>query len=713
MSRVLLITDDPAQASALQIILRASRHGSFKVTWVRTLTSALQQADPSGIDVVMVNLTLRDSVGIATYDRLVSVVPHVPIVTITANEDEDLALQAIRRGARATLTQNDFSRSMIPQTLRNIIQRNVVESAYYKEKARAAIVLNSIGDAVISTDLEGRVDYLNTAAEELTGWLRDEANGHPIDEVLQIVNSITRLPQASPISLVLQNDESMSLKPNSILVRRDMSEVPIEDSAAPIHDWSGRIAGAVMVFHDVGAAQAMTQKMTYLAQYDFLTDLPNRVLLNDRIAQAIKIAERRNSMIALLFLDLDGFKHINDSLGHESGDRFLQSVARRLTDAVRKSDTVSRRGGDEFLILLNDIKGPENAAAVAEKVIASLKLPHSIRGTEAYVTVSVGISICPTDGHDPEKLIKSADTAMYYAKANGGDNYQFFGKEMNTRAVERHFIEGHLRQALEAREFVLHYQPLVNLQSGRITGAEALLRWNSAERGLVFPPDFITVAEDSGLIVPIGQWVLLEACTQAKRWLNAGLPPVSIAVNISAVEFRRRDFLEGIQSIIEGTGFDPGFLQLEITESALMQDAKAGAAILRELKKFGVQIALDDFGTGYSSLSYLKQFPIDILKIDKSCVQDIDGGNDDGIIVSAVIGMGNSLKKRVVAEGIENAAQLDFLHGLSCEEGQGYLFSRPVPPDALASMLANGLPARPAELRAPHKELVMIGGGRS
>ncbi|NPD67170.1 EAL domain-containing protein [Lichenicola cladoniae] len=711
MSRVLLITDDPAQASALSVILRSSRYGSFKVTWVRTLSSALQQADLAGIAVVVVNLILPDSNGIATYDRLTAIIPHTPIVTITASEDEDLALEAIRRGARATLTQNDFSRSMITQTLRNIIQRNVVELAYYKEKARAGIVLNSIGDGVISTDLEGRIDYLNIAAEELTGWPREEANGHLIDDVMRIINGKSRLPQPCPINLVLQGEEKVGMKPDSILVRRDMTEVPIEDSVSPVNDWSGLMTGAVMVFHDVGAAQAMNQKMTYLAQYDFLTDLPNRMLLNDRIAQSIKIAERHNSMIALLFLDLDGFKHINDSLGHESGDRFLQSVARRLTDAVRKSDTVSRRGGDEFLILLNDIKEPANAAAIADKVIASLKLPHSIRGVEAFVTVSVGISLCPTDGHDPEKLIKSADTAMYYAKANGGDNYQFFGKEMNTRAVERHFIEGHLRQALDAQEFVLHYQPLVNLQSGRITGAEALLRWNSADRGLVFPPDFITVAEDSGLIVPIGRWVLLEACTQGRRWLHAGLPPVSIAVNISAVEFRRRDFLEGVRSIIEGTGFDPGFLQLEITESALMQDAKAGAAILRELKKLGVQIALDDFGTGYSSLSYLKQFPIDILKIDKSFVQDIDGGNDDGIIVSAVIAMGNSLKKRVVAEGIENAAQLGFLHGLSCEEGQGYLFSRPVTSDALAHLLANGLPLRPADPAMPHSEMAMVDGG--
>ncbi|WP_239479389.1 GGDEF/EAL domain-containing response regulator [Lichenicola cladoniae] len=691
MSRVLLITDNPEQASLLHNILRVSKYGPFKLCWLRTLKDALNQPDPGVTDVIVVDLTLEDSVGIVTYERLVAVFPHVPIIIISANEDEDLALQALSRGARATLTQADFSGSVIPQTLRSIIQRSAFEKAYYKEKARAAIILNSMGDAVISADLEGRIDYLNTAGEYLTGWLREEANGHPIDDVLHIINSTTRRCELSPMLRVLQNNEEMGLQPDSVLVRRDGTEVPIEDSVSPIHDWTGQIAGVVMVFHDVGAARAMTQKMVYLARYDFLTDLPNRVVLNDRIAQAIRSAERRRSLLAVLFLDLDGFKHVNDSLGHECGDRLLQSVARRLTDVVRKSDTVSRRGGDEFIVLLNDIKGPENAAAIAKKIIASLKLSHPVGGTEAYVTASVGISICPTDANDPETLIKSADTAMYYAKAHSGDNYQFFDKDMNTRAVERHFIESHLRQALEAQEFVLHYQPLVNLRSGLITGAEALLRWNSSERGLVFPPDFIAVAEDSGLIVPIGRWVFLEACTQARRWLNAGLQQISIAINISTVEFRRRDFLAGVRSIIEGTGVDPKFLQLEITESALMQDSKAGASILRELKALGLQIALDDFGTGYSSLSYLKQFPIDILKIDKSFVQDINGGNEDGIIVSAVIGMGNSLKKRVIAEGVENVAQLDFLNALQCEEGQGYLFSRPVPADAFAALLSDGI----------------------
>ena len=694
MNRVLLITDDARQAHAVQDALGASRHGPFDVTWVTTLVAGVELLAPVSVDAIMVSLSLPDAAGLSSLDRLIGLAPHLPIVTISAGADEEMEAETIRRGGRACLAPADLSTGLVAQLLYDIIRQKSLDHLHQTEMARAGVVLNAIGDAVVSTDMLGRIDYMNNAAERLTGWLREDAEGQPIDQVMHIVNGTSRRKEDSPITMVLRSGKAAGLAPDAFLIRRDGSEIPIEDSASPINDWSGRIVGAVLVFHDVGVAQAMARKMTYLAQYDFLTDLPNRVLLNDRIAQAIKTAQRNQGMIALLFLDLDGFKHINDSLGHESGDRFLQSVARRLTDAVRKSDTVSRRGGDEFLILLTEIRDPENAAIIAEKIIASLKLPHVIRGSEAYVTVSIGISICPTDGLDPEKLIKSADTAMYYAKANGGDRYQFFGMEMNVRAVERHFIEGHLRQALDRSEFVLHYQPIVNLHSRRITGAEALLRWESSERGLVFPPDFIAIAEDSGLIVPIGQWVLREACTQARRWSNAGLPSMSIAVNISAVEFRRRDFLEGVRSIVQGTGIDPHLLQLEITESVLMQDVRAGAAILRELKSLGVRIALDDFGTGYSSLSYLNQFPIDILKIDKSFVQDINAGSENGIIVSAVIGMGNSLRKAIVAEGVENIAQLEFLNGLQCAEGQGYLFSRPVPADAFAALLANGLPIR-------------------
>ena len=692
MKRVLLITDNAREACAAQDSLSASRHGSFDVACVTTLLAGLESLVPASVDVILVSLSLPDGAELLCLDRLIDAAPHTPILTISVTADEELEAETIRRGGCACIAPSELSTGLLARLLRDIIQQRLQNKINLTETARAGVVLNAIGDAVISTDMLGRIDYMNTAAEDMTGWQREDAKGQPVDQVMHIVNGITRNREETPIALVLRSGLAASLAPDAFLIRRDGSEIPIEDSASPITDWSGQIIGAVLVFRDVSAAQAMARKMTYLAQYDFLTDLPNRVLLNDRIAQAIKTSQRNQGTIAVLFLDLDGFKHINDSLGHESGDLFLQSVARRLTNAVRRSDTVSRRGGDEFLILLTEIHDAENAAAIADKIIASLKLPHLIRGSEAYVTASIGISVCPADGLDAEKLIKSADAAMYYAKANGGDRHHFFGREMNVRSVERHFIEGHLRQALDRNEFVLYYQPIVNLDTGRITGAEALLRWQSSERGLVFPPDFIGIAEETGLIVPIGQWVLREACTQARRWSNVGLPSMSIAVNISAVEFRRRDFLDGVRHIIEGTGIDPSVLQLEITESVLMQDVRAVAAILRQLKLLGVRIALDDFGTGYSSLSYLNQFPIDILKIDRSFVQDINAGSENGVIVSAVVGMGNSLRKAIIAEGIENVVQLQFLKRFNCAEGQGYLFSHPVPAETFANLLANGLP---------------------
>ena len=434
-------------------------------------------------------------------------------------------------------------------------------------------------------------------------------------------------------------------------------------------------------------------KMAYQARHDFLTNLPNRLLLDDRIAQAIILAERCGMTLAVLFLDLDNFKHINDSLGHAIGDQLLQSVAQRLSACVHGSDTVSRQGGDEFVILLTEDNFAKDAVLTANKILSALAVPHLVAGHELHVTTSIGISVYPADAQNAETLIKNADTAMYQAKEKGRNNYQFFKADMNVRAVERQVIETHLRHALARQEFVLHYQPKINLASGAITGAEALLRWIHPEWGEVLPNRFVPIAEDCGLIVPIGRWVLREACTQAKRWQDAGLKPTSVAVNISALEFRRKDFVEGVRTILSETGLEARCLQLEITESVLMRDAKSSAAILRQLKMMGVELAMDDFGTGYSSLSYLKQFPIDVLKIDQSFVQDIASidDNNNGIIVSAVIAMGTSLKQRVVAEGVEGPVQLAFLKAQHCEEGQGYFFSRPLGAEQFAALLATGI----------------------
>jgi diguanylate cyclase (GGDEF)-like protein/PAS domain S-box-containing protein len=691
-NRVLIITGNTSDATTLEAVLERAQDGPFLIEWVTSLANALERlesARKTPIDAIMADLGLSDSQGMATFDSLFAAASSIPILILNELEDEQQTWEAIQRGAQGCLSKGHFGSYLVPQSLRNIIQRKAVEEALFVEKARAALTLNSISDAVIGTDLAGNVDYLNIAAEEMTGWSREEAQGQPIESVMRLVNEQTREPVANPIAQVLREDAGKQLAAGTILLRRDGSESAIEDSATPIHDSSGSITGAVMVFHDMTATRAMTLKMAHLAQHDTLTNLPNRALLHDRIAQAIALAERRGSHLALLFLDLDNFKHINDSLGHAVGDQLLQAVAVRLSSCVRSSDTVSRLGGDEFVVLLGEDNSAEDAARTAEKILECLAAAHTVNEQQLHVTSSIGISTYPADALDAEGLIKNADTAMYQAKEEGRNNYQFFKREMNVRAVERQVIEAHLRTALERHEFVLFYQPKIDLRSGKISSAEALLRWLHPAWGLIQPARFVAVAEASGLIVPIGRWVLQQACAQAKRWEDSGYQLGSVAVNISALEFRRKDFVDSVSSALQASGLHAKHLQLEITESVLMRDAQASVAILQQLKALGVQLAVDDFGTGYSSLSYLTQFPIDELKIDRSFVQDI--GSSNGVIVSAVIAMGNSLKQRVVAEGIEQQGQLEFLQARQCTEGQGYLFSQAVNAEHFTSLLRTGI----------------------
>ena len=569
----------------------------------------------------------------------------------------------------------------------------IIDEHIFKEKMRAEIALNSISDAVICTDIDCNIDYLNIAAEKITGWTREEANGLPVNQIFNIIHSGTRKPAFSPIGLVLQTNKPRVLAADTLLIKRDGTEVPIEDSTSPIHNWDGQLTGVVIVFHDVSASKAMASKMAHLAQHDYLTNLPNRLLLNDRITQAITLANRHHTQLAILFLDLDNFKQINDSLGHATGDKLLQSVAKRLTECVRESDTVSRQGGDEFVILLAENNNNEDAGLTAQKILDNLQALHMVGKSQLHITTSIGISVYPADGIDAETLIKSADTAMYHAKGKGRNNYQFFKGEMNTHAVERLIIEANLRQALEKKQFMLYYQPKVNMINGQITGAEALLRWQHDDWGEVMPDIFVPVAEDTGLIVPIGQWVLRQACIQAKAWQDAGLQDITIAVNISAQEFLQKDFVAGVRAVLLEIGLEAHYLELEITESVLMRDAECSRTILMQLKKMGIKLAVDDFGTGYSSLSYLQRFPIDVLKIDRSFVQNIESAKDDGIIVSAIISMGNSLKLKVVAEGVETLSQLAFLKARHCEEGQGYFFNHPLTADHFAEQLLKNMPS--------------------
>ena len=444
------------------------------------------------------------------------------------------------------------------------------------------------------------------------------------------------------------------------------------------------------------AAEGAAARMSFMAEHDFLTGLPNRSLLSARLGQSIALAQRHGKRVTLLYMDLDHFKHINDSLGHAVGDQLLQSVAKRLQTCIRLSDTVCRQGGDEFVVLLAEVESTGDAELAAEKMIEAMAEPHLIGSHRLHASLSIGISVYPDDGKDAETVLSNADIAMYYAKRSGRNKYQMFTPDMNVRAVARQTVQQSLHQALEQHGFVLHYQPKVNLESGVITGAEALIRMRQAEHPLLCPTQFVSIAEDCGLILPIGRWVLREACRQTQAWLEEGFSMAQIAVNVSFVEFHSKDFLAGLRSILDDTGLDPRHLELEVTESGLMHNTETTVAVLRGLKDLGVQIAIDDFGTGYSSLSYLQRFPIDTLKIDQSFVQDLDGesGESGEAIVSAVLAMCTSLKLRVVAEGIESAQQLAFLQTRQCAEGQGFYFSRPLPADEFASLLQTGMPLR-------------------
>jgi diguanylate cyclase (GGDEF)-like protein len=440
----------------------------------------------------------------------------------------------------------------------------------------------------------------------------------------------------------------------------------------------------------VESVQTAKMELDHLAHHDVLTNLPNRTLLLDRLTQAIELTHRQGKQLAVMFLDLDRFKYINDSLGHSVGDQLLQAIARRLVSCVRNSDTVSRQGGDEFILLLPSIEHAEDAALCAKKILAAFALPYPIDQHNLHIGVSIGISIYPDDGRDADSLISSADTAMYHAKESGRENFKFFEQEMNDRAVQRQSIEASLRLAIERQEFVLHYQPKVDLRSGAIVGCEALIRWQHPELGLLSPGQFVSIAEDCGLILPIGRWVLREACRQAIAWRKAGLLPIVVAVNTSALELRSLDFLENIRTTLAETGMEPQYLELELTESVLMHDAESSNSALIALHALGTKLAIDDFGTGYSSLSYLRRFPIDTLKIDQSFVNHITSNKDDATIVCSVVSLGKSLNKRVIAEGVETREQYAFLLDQECDEGQGYFLGRPVVAAALATLLQSG-----------------------
>lgn len=560
-----------------------------------------------------------------------------------------------------------------------------------QEKEKALVTLQSIGDAVITTDAEMRVEYLNPIAEALTGWTTDEAKGLHMDTIFVITNEMTGEPASNPISECLATDSIVAMANHTILTRKtDGEHFHIEDSAAPIRNPDGKIIGAVMVFHDVTERKIAQNKLHHIAFHDELTGLPNRTLFQKKLSEALDNADQAQQHVAVLFMDLDRFKNINDSLGHGIGDEALVIVAKRLNNCVRESDTVSRFGGDEFTAVLENLNTAKTAKAVASKIIEALDKPFNINGQELRISTSIGIAIYPQDGKDTEILLKNADTAMYHAKNCGRNNYQYYDFLMNAKAVENLKLETALHGALARNEFFLEYQPKLDLKSKQISGVEALLRWENPDIGRVGPSDFIPRLEESGDIIQVGEWVLKTAVLQAKHWFDAG-HSVGISVNVSARQLAQGDFVGFIGATLKATGLPASLLCLEVTESILMSDTERNELLLMRLVNLGVKISLDDFGTGYSSLSYLRRFPISELKIDRSFILDIAKDETAQNLVKTIVNLGQSLDMAVTAEGVEQAEQYRELERSGCNQIQGFYFSRPLDTSAFMELLRSPL----------------------
>ncbi len=547
-----------------------------------------------------------------------------------------------------------------------------------KELTLTASVFNGTTESILITDADRRVLRVNEAFSRVTGYPQEE-----------IVGRSTRMLKSGRHNLdffdrIWRQIQTRDHWSGEIDIRRKDGVIfTAWHNISALRDSDGRISQYIVIFSDITERKEAEERIARLAHYDALTELPNRLLFRDRCDHALSRARQDGHPMAVLFLDLDGFKDINDSLGHPVGDLVLQVVARRISRDIREQDTVARLGGDEFTIVIEELDRPQDASVIAGSLLETIRAPIAVKGHLFHLSASIGISVYPEDGYDATTLVRNADAAMYRAKDQGRNNFQFYTRELTTSAVERVWLENQLREAVDREQLSLQFQPQLRLDSGRPVGVEALLRWQHPERGLIPPDQFIPVAEKCGLILPIGCWVLEQACRQAAQWLTAGIDLGRIAVNVSGAQIQRHDFFDVVQQALDNSGLDPRYLELEVTESFIMTQADEAIRTLEALRDLGITLAIDDFGTGYSSLGYLKRLPIHRLKIDKSFVRDIPEDSNDEAITRAVIALGHSLQLEIIAEGVETEAQQVFLNAENCDEVQGYLYSRPLLPEQI------------------------------
>ncbi len=616
---------------------------------------------------------------------------YIPVLMMTGLDDIDSINRAYDAGATDFITK-PINWAIFRHRLRYIWRSTLVSDDLRKSEMKNRALIDVLPDLLLRISQEGRILELRETSGfdkvfSGAGLLSRKINEVFTEEVSRPI--VQNLHRALTVG-------GMQFFEHNLQVGQEVR----------YYEW--RIVGsgkeeAVAIVRDITDRKRIEDRVYRLAYHDILTGLLNRNSFKEHLAQALAMAQRNGSHVATLFLDLDRFKRINDTFGYRVGDLLLQNVAERIKEGIRKSDrsarhveaeisdNVSRLGGDEFTVLLPEIKNVQDSAKVAKRILDFVARPLVIAGHEIFITGSIGITVSPMDGEDPDTLLKNADAAMYSAKEQGRNNFQFYSESMNASSFERLSLENALRKALDRQEFLIYYQPQINIDSGKIVGMEALLRWNHPELGLVPPNDFIPLVEENGLIVPIGEWVLYSACSYNKALQEMGIPPIRVAVNISSLQFKPRTLVETITQALKLSGLDSRWLEIELTESAIMKNMDESSSILQEIKLMGLRVAIDDFGTGYSSLAYLKRFPLDILKIDRSFIHDIPGDRDNEAIAAAIVAMAHSLNLEVIAEGVETEEQLEFLRSHGCDEVQGFLLSRPLPGEQMKDYIARSV----------------------
>jgi diguanylate cyclase (GGDEF)-like protein/PAS domain S-box-containing protein len=684
-ARILIADDEPVIRDVL-VELLSGRH---ECRAVGSGEEALALLRDEPFQLVLSDITMPGLSGLDLVPRVLALAPDTVVVMISGEQNIENAIRAMRAGAFDYVTkpfdiehvEAAVARALDYHALRvakryyeNFLEESVRQrtAELHKTNRTLRTLIEAAPLAIFALDTAGRVTMWNPAAARTFGWTEMEV----LSGALPFVAAVGADEQPAWLAAALRHEALGGVEAR--VPRRDRTEVDVSVWTAALAYESGAVVGTMVVMADVTERKQAEARINFLAYHDQLTNLPNRTLFEDRLTQALTLAHRHNRMLAVVFVALDRFKKFTDSLGHAAADELLCAVATRLRANLREGDTLARFGGEEFSLLLSSVGGTADAAAVARWIQQALVPPFRAAGQELYVTASIGIGLYPHDGADAESLLRNAGAALYRAKRQGGNRYQFYTADLNERALKQLTLETQLRRAVEQDELTLYYQPQVESDTGHVVGVEALVRWQHPELGLVPPGEFIPLAEDTGLIEPLGAWVLRTALAQMQVWRARGLPTGRVAVNLSARQFQQPDLLHMIAGALAETALPPACLELELTESSIMRDTTRAAATLGALKTMGVRVAVDDFGAGYSSLAYLKHLPIDVLKIDQSFVRDMATDAQDAAIIMAIITLAHSLKLRVIAEGVETEEHRRFLQLLRCDEMQGYLFSPPL-----------------------------------